>query len=92
MYYDKKPTHIKKLTLDERQDFKEISNDYTAKEIEYAISGLFYQKTFQKTRLRPGHFLKRDRFEEYLDCWLNQIKLFEDDRPKNSPKFEKGMP
>ena len=77
-YYDKKPTNIKKLTSFEKIDFMQLAADYEIKDFEKAMTGLFQQKTFPKTRLRPTHFLKREHFETYLTCFNTKEKLFED--------------
>ena len=81
-HYDKVPTFIKKLTTFERVDFKELVRDYTLKDFEKAVAGMFQQKTFPKTRLRPTHFLKREHFETYLTCFTTKEKLFEDKKYK----------
>jgi hypothetical protein len=81
-HYDKVPTFIKKLTTFERVDFKELVKDYTLKDFEKAVAGLFQQKTFPKTRLRPTHFLKREHFETYLTCFTTKEKLYEDKKYK----------
>jgi hypothetical protein len=81
-YYDKVPTHIKRLTTFEQVDFRELVRDYTLKDFEHAMKGLFQQKTFPKTRLRPTHFLKREHFETYLTCFTTKEKLFEDNKYK----------
>ena len=77
-YYDKLPTNIKRLTSFEKIDFADLRRDYTLLEFERAMTGLFQQKTFPKTRLRPSHFLKREHFETYLTCFTTNEKLFED--------------
>jgi hypothetical protein len=76
-YYDKLPTNIKKLTSFEKIDFNDLKKDYTLKEFEQAMQGMFQQKTFPKTRLRPTHFLKREHFETYLTCFTTKEKLYE---------------
>lgn len=81
-HYDKVPTHIKRLTTFEQVDFRELVKDYTLKDFEKAVAGLFQQKTFPKTRLRPTHFLKREHFETYLTCFTTKEKLFEDKKYK----------
>ena len=75
--FDKMPTNIKRLTTFEILDFKDLLRDYNAREFDQAIQGLFQQKTFPKTRLRPTHFLKREHFETYLTCFETKEKLFE---------------
>ena len=77
-YYDKLPTKLKRLTTFEKIDFADLRRDYTLLEFEQAMKGLFQQKTFPKTRLRPSHFLKREHFETYLTCFTTNEKLFED--------------
>ena len=77
-YYDKLPTNIKRLTSFEKIDFMDLARDYKLLEFEQAMKGLFQQKTFPKTRLRPSHFLKREHFETYLTCFTTNEKLFED--------------
>ena len=77
-HYDKLPTNIKRLTQFEKIDFADLRRDYTLLEFERAMTGLFQQKTFPKTRLRPSHFLKREHFETYLTCFTTNEKLFED--------------
>jgi hypothetical protein len=81
-YYDKLPTNIKKLTTFEKIDFNELRQDYNLKEFEQAMQGMFQQKTFPKTRLRPTHFLKREHFETYLTCFTTKEKLFDDNKYK----------
>ena len=81
-YYDKLPTNIKRLTSFEKIDFADLRRDYTLLEFEQAMKGLFQQKTFPKTRLRPSHFLKREHFETYLTCFTTNEKLFEDNKYK----------
>ena len=46
------------------------------------MQGMFQQKTYLKTRLRPTHFLKREHFETYLTCFTTNEKLFEDNKYK----------
>jgi hypothetical protein len=46
------------------------------------MKGLFQQKTFPKTRLRPSHFLKIEHFETYLTCYTTNEKLYEDNKYK----------
>ena len=82
IYYDKLPTNIKKLTTFEKIDFNELRQDYELKDFERAMKGMFQQKTFPKTRLRPSHFLKREHFETYLTCFTTNEKLFEDKKYK----------
>ena len=81
-YYDKQPTNIKRLTSFEKIDFIDLARDYKLLEFEQAMKGLFQQKTFPKTRLRPSHFLKREHFETYLTCFTTNEKLFEDNKYK----------
>ena len=81
-HYDKLPTNIKRLTQFEKIDFADLRRDYTLLEFERAMTGLFQQKTFPKTRLRPSHFLKREHFETYLTCFTTNEKLFEDNKYK----------
>ena len=81
-YYDKLPTNIKRLTSFEKIYFADLRRDYTLLEFEQAMKGLFQQKTFPKTRLRPSHFLKREHFETYLTCFTTNEKLFEDNKYK----------
>jgi hypothetical protein len=83
-HYDKVPTYIKKLTTFEQVDFKELARDYALKDFEKAVAGMFQQKTFPKTRLRPTHFLKREHFETYLTCFTTKEKLFEDKKYKKT--------
>ena len=81
-HYDKLPTNIKKLTTYEKIDFNELRQDYGLKDFERAMQGLFQQKTFPKTRLRPSHYLKREHFETYLTCFTTKEKLFDDNKYK----------
>jgi hypothetical protein len=81
-YYDKLPTNIKRLTTFEKIDFTDLARDYKLLEFEQAMKGLFQQKTFPKTRLRPSHFLKREHFETYLTCYTTNEKLYEDNKYK----------
>tara|TARA_R110002074_G_scaffold395834_1_gene584592 strand:- start:1912 stop:2601 length:690 start_codon:yes stop_codon:yes gene_type:complete len=81
-HYDKVPTFIKKLTTFERIDFNDLKQDYKLKDFERAMTGMFQQKTYPKTRLRPTHFLKRENFEPYLTCFTTKEKLFDDNKYK----------
>jgi hypothetical protein len=81
-YYDKLPTNIKRLTSYESMAFIDLKRDYTLIEFEKAMKGLFQQKTFPKTRLRPTHFLQREHFETYLTCFTTKEKLFDDKKYK----------
>jgi len=83
MHYDKKPTNISKLGLNERSDFEQLVKDYSLKDFEYAIAGMFFQDTLPNVRVRPTHFLKLEYFETYLDCWKNKTKLFTKQTKKN---------
>lgn len=76
LHFDKLPTNISKLTFSERVGFKNICRTYTPKEIDMAITGLFQQKTYKTTRLRPTHFLELEHFEKYLTCYTTKEKLF----------------
>jgi hypothetical protein len=80
LHYDKLPTNITELKHYETPIFNKIVKKYTSKEIDEAISGLFFQKTYLATRLRPTHFL--ENFEQYLTCWKNKEKLFENKKYK----------
>lgn len=84
--WDKKPTHIKKLETHEKVNFNYLKSDYTLKEFDKAIQGLFEQSTFPSTRLRPSHFLRRENFETYLTCFVTKEKLFEDNKYKKAPE------
>lgn len=81
-HFDKQPTNIKKLTPFEKVDFTELTKDYGLKDFDRAIQGLFQQKTYPKTRLRPTHFLSRSNFETYLTCFETKEKLFNDNNKK----------
>jgi hypothetical protein len=81
-YYDKLPTNIKRLTSYESMAFIDLKRDYNLIEFEKAMKGLFQQKTFPKTRLRPTHFLQREHFETYLTCFTTKEKLFDDNKFK----------
>ena len=83
-HYDHLPTNIKKLTQFEKIDFNELKQDYDLKDFERAMQGLFQQKTYPKTRLRPSHFLKREHFETYLTCFTTQEKLFDNNKYKKT--------
>jgi len=83
MHYDKKPTNISKLGFNERSDFEQLVKDYSLKDFEYAIAGMFFQDTLPNVRVRPTHFLKVEYFETYLDCWKNKTKLFTKQTKKN---------
>jgi len=76
LYYDKKPTNITKLIQSEKVNFNYIVKNYTPKQIDEAISGLFFQDTYKSTRLRPTHFLELEHFEKYLTCFETKEKLF----------------
>jgi hypothetical protein len=62
--------------------FIDLKRDYNLIEFEKAMKGLFQQKTFPKTRLRPTHFLQREHFETYLTCFTTKEKLFDDNKFK----------
>ena len=81
-YYDKKPTNITKLTTYELIDFNQLKKTYGLKDFERAMQGLFQQKTYPKTRLRPSHFLKLENFETYLTCFTTKEVLFKDNKYK----------
>jgi len=83
LHYDKKPTNISKLGFNERSDFEQLIKDYSLKDFEYAIAGMFFQDTLPNVRVRPTHFLKLEYFETYLDCWKNKTKLFTKQTKKN---------
>lgn len=73
MYYDKKPTHIKRLQPHEKTIFKELlKHGYTKQDFDKAIEGLFNNATVPKTRTSPSHLL--NEFEIYLDAGLNGTK------------------
>ena len=80
IFYDKKPTNIKKLKTNDSSVFKDLAKEYSAKEFDDAIGGLFFQKTYLATRVQPTHFL--ENFETYLDCWINKEKLYEEKKRK----------
>ena len=82
LHFDKKPTHIKKLTTFEKLNFNKLKSDYGKEEFDQAIQGLFSQDTFPATRLRPTHFLEREHFEKYLTCFHTKEKLFKQNNKK----------
>ncbi len=91
LYYDKLPCGFDSLLAFERQNFKSLLNDFTKKQFEYAVAGLFFQETVPAVRVRPDWILKRENFVKMLDCWMNQIKLFEKKKqPLETQKFSKG--
>lgn len=79
LYYDKQPTHVK-LKHHSKQLFKELSLQYTAKQFDTAINGLFKQNTFPAVRLNPEHFL--ENFEKYLTSGITGEKLYEQKKKK----------
>jgi hypothetical protein len=79
---DGNPTFIKKLINSEIVNFNELARDYTILEFEHAIDGLFRQKTYPSTRVRPKHFLNREHFETYLTCFTTKEKLFDNNKYK----------
>ena len=82
LYYDKKPTNITKFIPHERVNFEDLKKDYNLDQFEQAMQGMFQQKTFPKTRLRPTHFLCRENFETYLTCYSTNEVLFPDNKFK----------
>lgn len=60
-YFLQQPTHIPKLNGMEKADFRAALKDFTEKEINLAMYGLFKQEniTFNSMTLRPKHFLER---------------------------------
>jgi len=89
LHYDKKPTNISKLGFNERSNFTQLIKDYSLKDFEYAIAGLFFQDTLPNVRVRPTHLLQVEYFETYLDCWKNKTKLFS--KNKNKKNDNTGM-
>lgn len=93
MHYDKSKTGFEKLQPMERQNFKTLSSEFSPKQFEQAVAGLFFQDTLPAVRVRPDHFLKPENFTKYLDCWINQKKMF-DSKPKEqtvkTSRFQKG--
>ena len=87
LYYDKKPTNITKLETYEKVNFNIILQNYKKEDIDKAISGLFFQETYLKTRVRPTHFLELSNFETYLTCWNTKEKLFK----KPSKKYNDSI-
>ncbi|MCP4355976.1 MAG: hypothetical protein GY793_10185 [Proteobacteria bacterium] len=79
-HFDKQPTHISKLTNFELINFNNLKKTYKAEQFDMAIQGLFKQKTFPATRLRPTHFLELEHFEKYLTCFNTGEKLFSDNK------------
>ena len=78
LHYDKKPTNISKLNTFEKMNFDNICKTYTPNQIDQAIAGMFQQKTYKATRLRPTHFLELEHFEKYLTCFTTKEKLYDD--------------
>ena len=78
MHYDKQITNISKLTGYEKTNFNNIIRTYNASDIDKAIAGMFQQKTYKATRLRPTHFLELEHFEKYLTCFSTKEKLYDD--------------
>jgi len=87
LYYDKQPTNITKLETYEKVNFNIILQNYKKEDIDKAISGLFFQETYLKTRVRPTHFLELSNFETYLTCWNTKEKLFK----KPSKKYNDSI-
>ena len=82
-HFDKKPTNITQLIPHERANFNELKKDYSKEQFDKAIQGLFQQKTYLKTRLRPTHFLSREHFETYLTCFETKEVLFKEPNQQN---------
>lgn len=82
LHYDKKPTNISRLSPNEKGNLKDLLKDYKKQDIEQAIAGLFFQDTLPNVRIRPTHLLDRQYFETYLDCWVNQTKVYSKDKKK----------
>jgi hypothetical protein len=82
-FYDKKETNISKLSTNERGNFNDLVKDYNKKDFEHAVAGLFFQDTLPNVRVRPTHFLDRQYFETYLDCWRNNTKIYNKQKKKN---------
>lgn len=94
-HYDKQKCGFDKLLAFEKQNFKILLNDFSVKQFEYAVGGLFFQDTLPAVRVRPGWILQRENFEKMLDCWVNKNKIF--DKSKTNPssaqkteRFQKG--
>lgn len=83
MHYDKKETNISKLSTNERSNFNDLLKDFSKKDFEHAVAGLFFQDTLPGVRVRPTHVLDRQYFETYLDCWRNKTKIYTKYKKKN---------
>lgn len=94
IYYDKKQTNIDKLLPTEKMLFKQLLNEgHKKQDFEFAVAGLFFQKTVPAVRVRPVWLLKPENFFKMLDCWKNKSKIYIDDNDKSQsskPKFQKG--
>lgn len=82
-YYDKKPTGFDKLISQERMCFNNLVNEgYKRQDFEFAVAGLFFQNTLAAVRVRPDWLLRPENFTKMHDCWVNQSKMFADDKSK----------
>ena len=79
-YFDGVKTLFKKLNTYESINFGKLKDNYTRKEFQDAMTGMFQQKgMYKSTRVRPSHFLDDGNLEKYQDCKINKIKLFKDE-------------
>jgi len=92
LHYDKQKCGFEKLLPFERQNFKSLITEFTKKQFEYAVGGLFFQNTLPAVRVRPNWLLQRENFEKMLDCWVNRNKIFEskDSKVQKTERFQKG--
>lgn len=93
LHYDDQKCGFDKLLQFEKQNFNSLLNDFSKKEFEYAVAGLFFQDTLPTVRVRPKWLLERENFEKMLDCWLNQNKIYAKSKYQENQKagkFQKG--
>lgn len=86
LHYDNVKTGFTKLSKPEQRLFTELICDYNKSQFEHAVAGLFFQDTLPVVRVRPAYFLKPENFTTYLDCWLNQNKIFDNSRDRQQNK------
>lgn len=76
-HFDKHETHLGKLSVMERQNFRDLAKIHPRPTFQNAIVGMFRQANmYPANRVRPKHFL--ENFDKYLDCKINDIQLFKE--------------
>ena len=71
-HFLKKPTHIKKLSIDESYNLNKALKNFTKEEINKSMLGLFKQqnKNISSMYLKPRHFL--ENIDKYLSAELSK--------------------